>query len=201
LFTAGTPNGKKVSIFLEELGVPYSYKSLDFSKNEQKEDWYLKINQNGKIPAIVDHENGDFVVFESGAILIYLAEKYGKFLPTDPKLRSQTIQWVMFQMGGIGPMQGQLGHFSRYASEKIPYAIKRYHDESLRLYSVLDKQLEGKDYIVGVPTIADFCTFPWVNSYEMSGISIDNLPNIQRWLKVMQDRPAVQRGLNIPPKQ
>ena len=133
LYTAGTPNGKKASIMLEELGIPYTVHPIDFSKLEQKEEWYLKINPNGRIPAIVDKDNGDFPVFESGAILIYLAEKYGKFLSKDPKERSIAIQWLMFQMGGVGPMQGQANHFVKFAPEKIPYAMNRYVDETKRL--------------------------------------------------------------------
>jgi len=162
------------------------------------EEWFLKINPNGRIPAIIDHDNDHFQVFESGAILIYLAEKYGKFIPTDPKKRSEVIQWIMFQMSGIGPMQGQANHFGKFAPEKIPYAIKRYQDETLRLYSVLERQLEGKDYITGEITIADFCTFTWVNAHEFSGLNIDHLPNVKRWLKLIGDRPAVKKGLSIP---
>eukprot|EP01118_Nematostelium_gracile_P007307 TRINITY_DN2369_c0_g1_i1.p1 TRINITY_DN2369_c0_g1~~TRINITY_DN2369_c0_g1_i1.p1 ORF type:complete len:239 (+),score=85.81 TRINITY_DN2369_c0_g1_i1:36-719(+) len=199
LFTATTPNGWKISIMLEELGIPYKLTVLSFDKKDQKSEWFLKINPNGRIPAIVDHSNGDFAVFESGAILIYLAEKYGKFLPQEPKKKSQTIQWLMFQMAGVGPMQGQANVFFRYAPEKIPYAIKRYQDETLRLYSVLEKQLEGREYLLDEYTIADIATFPWVNIHEWSGLNIDELPNLKRWLKTMNAREAVQKGLQQPP--
>jgi len=211
LFTAATPNGHKISILLEELGnVPYTVRVLQLSKLEQKEPEYLKINPNGRIPTIVDHNYDHFSVFESGAILIYLADTYGdgKFLPlpsakigtAEYKKRSEIIQWVMFQMGGIGPMQGQAGVFFRYAPEKIPYAIERYQKETRRLYEVLEKQLEGKDYLVGEVSIADFATYPWVRSYEWVGLNVDGLPNVQRWLKTMEARPAVTRGGQVPPR-
>jgi len=182
LYTAPTPNGRKISIMLEELEIPYTVYSIDFLKNEQKSDWFIKINPNGRIPAIVDksikvqgvHGEG-FAVFESGAILIYLAEKYGKFLPKDALKRSEVIQWLMFQMSGLGPMQGQLNVFYRYAPEKIPYAIDRYTKECYRLYGILEKQLEGKDYILGEEiTIADFSIFPWIKIHEWAGLSLDN---------------------------
>jgi len=201
LFTAATPNGKKISIMLEELGISYTYKSVDLGKKEQKEDWFLKVNPNGRIPAITDHDNGDFNLGESGAILLYLAERFGKFIPLDQKKRYEVIQWVMFQMSGVGPMQGQANVFYRYAPEKIPFAIKRYQDEVERLYGVLDKQLEGKDYITGEYTVADICTYPWVAAHEWAGVSIDKFSNIQRWLKIIGDRPAVQRGMNVPPTE
>jgi len=201
LFTAGTPNGKKISVALEEMGVPYTVKPLQLGKLEQKEEWFLKINPNGRIPAIVDHENGDFAVFESGAILIYLAEKYGKFLPQDAKKRSQVIQWLMFQMAGVGPMQGQANVFFRYAPEKIPYAINRYQTETKRLYSVLDKQLEGRDYLVDEVSIADFATYPWVAAHEWAGVSVEELPNLKRWIATMAARPSVQKGMAVPPEQ
>ena len=147
LFTAATPNGWKVSIALEELGLPYTVRPISLGKLEQKEEWFLKINPNGRIPAIIDHDNGDFAVFESGAILIYLAEKTGKLLPTEPKARSRVLQWLMFQMGGVGPMMGQANVFFRYAPEKIPYAIERYQRESRRLFEVLERQLKDHHYI------------------------------------------------------
>jgi len=201
LFTFGTPNGWKASIMLEELGIPYSVVSIDITKNIQKEPWFLKINPNGRIPAIIDHDNGDFCVFESGAILIYLAEKYHKFFPIeDAKKKSEVIQWIMFQMGGVGPMQGQANHFYKFAKEKIPYAIERYQNETRRLYTVLDTQLAGKDYLTGELSIADICTFPWVNGYSFAGVSIEGLDNLKRWLDTMNARPAVQKGLKVPAK-
>src|SRR4051794_32226875 len=149
LFTAATPNGWKVSIALEELGLPYATRLLSLSKLEQKEEWFLAINPNGRIPAIIDHDNDDFAVFESGAILIYLAEKTGKFLPAESKARSRVLQWLMFQMGGVGPMMGQANVFFRYAPEKIPYAIERYQREVRRLFEVMERQLGTSEYIAG----------------------------------------------------
>jgi glutathione S-transferase len=198
LFTAATPNGRKISIMLEELGLPYTVRNLDFGKQEQKQAWYLRINPNGRIPAIIDHDNNDFAVFESGAILLYLAEKTGRFLSRDAKARSRVIQWLMFQVGGIGPMQGQANVFFRYAPEKIPYAIERYQRETLRLYGILNKQLEPRAYLVDDVSIADFATYPWVQAYEWAGLSMDGLPHLQRWLQTMGARPSVQRGMAVP---
>jgi len=200
LYTAPTPNGHKISIFLEEIGLPYTIKVMDFSKREQKEEWFLEINPNGKIPAIIDHDNNDFKVFESGAILIYLAEKTGKFLSQDPKKRSEAIQWLMFQMSGLGPMQGQANFFFKFAPEKIQYAIDRYQSETKRLYEVVERQLKGRDYLADEISIADFAAFPWAKVHEFAGISLDGYPNVQRWLKCMESRAAVQKGLNIPPR-
>jgi GST-like protein len=201
LFAAATPNGRKITIMLELLGVPYTLRPMNLGALEQKQDWYLKINPNGRIPTIIDHSNGDFPVFESGAILIYLAEKYGKFLPTDAKKKSQVIQWLMFQMSGIGPMQGQAELFVRFASEKIPYAIERYQKETRRLYEVLNKQLAGRDYIVDELSIADIATFPWVNGYKGTGLSIDGLDNVKAWLERMKQHEGVRAGLEKPPSQ
>ena len=198
LYTSATPNGWKASILLEELDVPYTVHPISLSKQEQKRPEYLKINPNGRIPAIVDRENGDFTVFESGAIMIYLAEKFGRFMPTDAKGRSRVIQWVMFQMGGIGPMQGQANVFFRYASEKIPYAIERYQTETRRLYSVLDTRLADNEYLAGEYSIADMANWAWVSLHFWAGVSIDGLPHLQRWLKQVGDRPAVQRGIVVP---
>lgn len=198
LYTAATPNGHKVSIMLEELGIPYEVHAVQFRKKEQKEPWYLALNPNGRIPTIVDTNNDDFAVFESGAILLYLAEKTGQFLSAEPKLRSQTIQWLMFQMGGVGPMQGQANVFYRYADEKIPFAIERYQKETLRLYSVLNKQLEDKEFLVGELSIADFATFPWVRAYEWAGVSLDGLDALSGWLARMDAREGVKRGLAVP---
>jgi GST-like protein len=198
LFTAPTPNGWKVSILLEELGLAYTVKPIRLHENEQKEAWYLKINPNGRIPAIIDRDEGDFAVFESGAILIYLAEKTGRFLPEDRKGRSLTIQWLMFQMGGIGPMQGQANVFYRYAPEKIPYAIERYQKETQRLYRVLDRRLGEVEYLAGDYSIADMAAWPWVQLHDWAGVSVDDMPSLGRWLDDIRERPAVQRGLAVP---
>jgi len=198
LYTAATPNGHKVSIVLEELGLPYTVQALSFDKKEQKSEDFLKINPNGRIPAIVDRGNGDFAVFESGAILIYLAEMTGKLMPSDPKGRSVVLQWLMFQMGGIGPMQGQANVFFRYFPEKLQGAIDRYQHETRRLYEVLDTRLQTEEFLAGEYSIADIATFPWVRGYEWSGVSVDGLTALQRWMATMEARPAVQRGLQVP---
>ncbi|MCP1497381.1 GST-like protein [Pseudomonas migulae] len=198
LYTAATPNGHKVSIVLEELGLPYTVHALSFDKKEQKSADFLKINPNGRIPAIVDRANGDFAVFESGAILIYLAEMTGKLLPQDPKGRSVVLQWLMFQMGGIGPMQGQANVFFRYFPEKLQGAIDRYQHETRRLYEVLDTRLQDVEFLAGEYSIADIATYPWVRGYEWSGVSVDGLSALQRWMATMEARPAVQRGLLVP---
>ncbi|PHR59762.1 MAG: glutathione S-transferase [Robiginitomaculum sp.] len=203
LYTSATPNGWKASITLEELNLAYEVKALDISTNVQKEDWFLKINPNGRIPAIVDHDvkdkNGDsFAVFESGALMIYLAEKAGKLLPTDMQGRSRVIQWLMFQMGGIGPMMGQANVFNRYFPEKIQVVIDRYQNESSRLFSVLDGQLSDNEFLAGDYSIADIANFSWVRIHEWSGIDITPFPHLQRWLKKIGERPAVIAGLNIP---
>lgn len=200
LFTAATPNGWKISIALEELGLPYTTRLLTLANLEQKEEWFLQINPNGRIPAIVDHDNGDFAVFESGAILVYLAELTGKLLPADPQARSRVMQWLMFQMGGVGPMMGQANVFFRYAPEKIPYAIERYQREVRRLFEVLERQLRDHVFIAGPDySIADIALFPWVAGHEWSGVSIDGLPALTRWLELVGSRPAVQKGRAIPP--
>ena len=198
LYTAATPNGWKASILLEELAVPYQVHAVSLSRGDQKQPDYLKINPNGRIPAIVDRDADDFAVFESGTILIYLAEKYGRLLPADVKGRSQVIQWLMFQMGGIGPMQGQANVFFRYAPEKIPYAIDRYQAETKRLYRVLDTQLQGRDFLCGDYSIADIANWTWVSLHDWAGVSIDDLPALQAWVERIRARPAVQRGIVIP---
>jgi GST-like protein len=198
LYTAATPNGRKVSIMLEEVGLPYDVTHIKLHKLEQKKPGYLKLNPNGRIPTIVDHDEADFVVFESGAILIYLAEKSGTFLPTDKKGRSLVIQWLMFQMAGIGPMQGQANVFYRYAPEKIEYAIKRYQRETKRLYRVLDTRLQDHEFLADQYSIADIATWPWVYIHNWSGVHIDDLPNLKRWVEAVGKRPAVQRGKNVP---
>jgi len=198
LYTAETPNGWKISITLEELGLPYTVHALALSKNEQKAPWYLKINPNGRIPAIVDRDNDDFAVFESGAIMIYLAEKTGRLLPQDVKGRSLVIQWLMFQMGGIGPMMGQANVFYRYAPEKIPYAIERYQREVRRLLEVLNTRLADNEYLAGEYSIADIANWSWVRGYEWSGVSIEGLKPLARWLSTIEARPAVTRGRAVP---
>jgi glutathione S-transferase len=198
LFTAATPNGWKASICLEELGLPYTVRPIALQSGEQKQEWYLKLNPNGRIPTIVDHDNGDFAVFESGAILIYLAEKTGKLLPRDEKGRSRVVQWLMFQMGGIGPMMGQANVFYRYAPEKIEYAITRYHRECRRLFEVLDRQLADNEYLAGDYSIADVANWSWVKIYPWSGVEVDGLDHLQRWLESVGERPAVQRGIAVP---
>ena len=199
LFTAATPNGHKVSIALEELGLPYTLRILDLGKLEQKQPWFLAINPNGRIPAIVDHEADDFAVFESGAILIYLAEKTGQLMPGDPKGRSLVLQWLMFQMGGIGPMMGQANVFFRYFPEKIQPAIDRYQGECTRLFGVLDKHLANHEYLAGDYSIADIANWAWVRTHRWSGVDVDDLPHLQRWLGQIRARPAVQKGINTPP--
>ena len=205
LYTAATPNGRKVSILLEELGLDYEVKRLRLDQKEQKQDWYLKINPNGRIPAIIDRDEGDFAVFESGAILLYLAEKTGQLLPMDAKGRSTVIQWLMFQMGGVGPMQGQAGVFYRYAPERIDYAISRYQRETRRLYEVLDKRLQASEYLAGDYSIADIAHYPWVSGHAWAGVSIQGLAHVNRWLEQLKARPAVRRGMAVPesapPKQ
>ncbi len=198
LFTAATPNGWKASITLEELALPYKVRRIDFNKKEQKEPWYLKINPNGRIPTIVDHGNGGFAVFESGALMIYLAEKAGRLLPTDVKGRSLVIQWLMFQMGGIGPMMGQANVFYRYAPERIPYAIDRYQREVRRLFEVLETRLAEHEFLAGDYSLADIANWSWVRGYKWSGVTLDGLPNLTRWLEAIGERPAVKRGVDVP---
>ena len=198
LYTASTPNGWKVSILLEELGLPYEVKALRLDQLEQKQEGFLRINPNGRIPAIVDRDEGDFAVFESGAILIYLAEKTGRFLSQERKARSVAIQWLMFQMGGVGPMQGQANVFYRYAPEKIEYAIRRYQNETRRLYEVLDRRLAEAEYLAGDYSIADIATWPWVSLHDWAGVSTEGLPHLGRWLAAVGERPAVQRGRAVP---
>ena len=198
LYTAPTPNGWKASIALEELALPYSVRAVRLDQLEQKQEWYLKINPNGRIPAIVDRGAGDFPVFESGAILVYLAEKTGKLLPADAKGRSRVLQWLMFQMGGVGPMQGQANVFFRYAPEKIPFAIERYQKETRRLYEVLDRRLGEAEYLAGEYSIADIATWPWVRIHAWAGVPLDGLANVQRWCDTIAARPACQRGVQVP---
>ncbi len=199
LYTAATPNGHKVSIALEELGLPYELHVLDLARGVQKEPWFLAINPNGRIPAIVDRDAEDFAVFESGAILMYLAEKTGRLLPQDAKGRSRVVQWLMFQMGGIGPMMGQANVFFRYFPEKIQPAIDRYQGESKRLFRVLDTHLQKHEYLAGDYSIADIANWAWVRTHRWSGVPIDDLPHLQRWVEAIRARPAVQKGILMPP--
>jgi glutathione S-transferase/GST-like protein len=201
LFTAATPNGHKVSIALEELALPYDMRVLDFTRAEQKEPWFLAINPNGRIPAIIDHGAGDFAVFESGAILVYLAEKTGRLLPTDAKGRSRVMQWLMFQMGGVGPMMGQANVFFRYYPEKIQPAIDRYQAEVKRLFTVLDGQLAQHEYLAGDYSIADIANWAWVRTAKWSGVPFDDLPHLTRWVEQIRARPAVQAGILMPPSK
>ena len=205
LYTAPTPNGHKVSIALEEMGLAYELHPLAFDKAEQKASQFLAINPNGRIPAIVDTEvatesgNG-FAVFESGAILMYLAEKTGRFLPADTFGRSRVVQWLMWQMGGLGPMMGQANVFVRYFPEKIPAVMERYQRESRRLLEVMDSQLGRTEYLGGAYSIADMAAYPWAKSYEWPGVSIDGLDNLARWLGAVGARPAVMAGMLKPPR-
>lgn len=198
LYTSATPNGWKASVALEELNVPYETHAISLSKGVQKEAWFLKINPNGRIPAIVDRDEGDFAVFESGAILIYLAEKTGRLMPTDRKGRSLVIQWLMFQMGGIGPMMGQANVFYRYWHEKYQPAIDRYQNESRRLFEVLNGRLADREYLAGDYSIADIANFCWVKTYPWSGVSVEGLDHLHRWLQAIEARPAVQQGVKVP---
>lgn len=198
LYTAATPNGQKISIALEELGLPYEVHALRFEQQEQKAADYLKINPNGRIPALVDCSNDNFAVFESGAILLYLAEQTGQLMPRDAKGRSIVTQWLMLQMGGIGPMQGQANVFFRYYPEKLPGPIERYQHETRRLYEVLNTRLAEVEYLAGDYSIADIATFPWVRIHDWAGVSIDGLQHLQRWMAAIAARPAVQRGLLVP---
>jgi GST-like protein len=198
LYTAATPNGWKISIALEEMGLPYEVRVIDFATQEQKADWYVRLNPNGRIPTLDDE---GFILFESGAILIYLAEKTGKFLPKDVQGRSRVIQWLMFQMSGVGPMMGQANVFLRYFPEKIPAVIERYQREVTRLFGVLDRQLASHEYIAGEYSIADMALWPWVSGYEWSGVSVAEFASLQRWLSLLGARPAVQAGRDVPIKR
>ena len=202
LYTANTMNGWKPLIFLHEAGIEYDMVPISFSKKEQKAPDYMKLNPNGRIPTIVDRGNSEFAVFESGAILWYLAEKYDRFLSHDPKERSETLQWLMFQMGGIGPMMGQAMYFERIAKpngDVVPFAIKRYVDESRRLLEVLDAQLDGRDWLVGdAMSIADIATYPWARSYFWATVSVEGLPHLQAWFDRMDAMPKVQEALQLP---
>lgn len=195
-----TPNGHKITIFLEETGLPYEIHPVNIGKGEQFDPAFLRISPNNKMPAIIDREGPQgkpLALFESGAILIYLAEKTGKLMPTDAVGRYQVLQWLMFQMGGVGPMLGQNHHFRRYAPEKIAYAIERYTNEARRLYGVIDKRLAQAPYLAGDYSIADIATFPWLRGYEGQGQKLEDFPNLKHWFEEIAGRPAVVRGLAV----
>ena len=201
LYTWGTPNGRKVSIMLEECALPYNVHRIDIGKGDQHSPAFLAICPNGKIPAIVDTEGPDgrpMPLFESGAILVYLAGKAGKFLPASLRGKYEALQWLMFQMGGVGPMFGQVHHFVRQAKEEVPYAIERYTKEKDRLYGVLDKRLGEIEYLAGEYSIADIATYPWVARHEWHRTNLADFPNVKRWFDVISARPAVQRGMAVP---
>ena len=201
LYTWGTPNGRKVSILLEELGLPYQTFPVDITKDEQFAPEFLAISPNNKIPAITDPDGPDGLplhLFESGAILIYLAEKHGRFLPKEGRGRAEVLQWLMWQMGGFGPMLGQAHHFRRFAPEQVPYAVNRYSKEAERLYGVLEKQLMGRDFVAGDYSIADMAIYPWTQRYDWQGIDLAAYPAIEAWCTRMAARPAVVKGMLIP---
>ncbi|MBX7080359.1 MAG: glutathione S-transferase N-terminal domain-containing protein [Nannocystaceae bacterium] len=198
LLTAATPNGRKISIALEELALPYSVRAIDLARLEQREPWFLALNPNGRIPVIIDHDARDFVVFESGAILLYLAQKTGRLLPHEPHARSVALQWLFFQVGGVGPMMGQANVFARYAPEPIPWAIDRYRRESRRLFEVLETRLQQVEYLAGEYSIADIANWCWVRTHRWSGVEIEGLPALQRWLEAIKARPAVVAGYDVP---
>ena len=200
VYSLPTPNGQKAHIMLEELGVPYNYHRIDIGKGDQFKPEFLAISPNNKIPAIVDPEGPDgqpISIFESGAILKYLALKFGKLYPTDQRAQVKVDEWLFWQVGGFGPMLGQNHHFNLYAPEKIPYAQKRYLDETTRLYGVLDKQLAGKDYIAGEFSIADIASIGWAQGWEKQGQDINSFPNVKAWLERINARPAVAKGLKV----
>ena len=199
LYTWTTPNGRKVSILLEELGVDYTVHEINITEGDQMAPAFLEISPNNKIPAIVDQDNG-LALMESGAIMIYLAEKYGRFLSSDPLQKYRTLEWLMWQMGGLGPMAGQVHHFVRYNKGKSAYAEERYSNENKRLYGVLNKRLEGRDYIVDDYSIADMACWPWVSRYEWQEINLADYPNVRAWYQRIAQREAVQRGYHVPKK-
>lgn len=199
LYSAPTPNGVKVSVALEELGLPYQVRAISLGSGEQKQPWFLRINPNGRIPAIVDDDAEDFPVFESGAILVYLAEKAGQLWPTEPRARSVALQWLMFQMGGIGPMMGQANVFHRYWPERLPAVVERYQNETRRLFGVLDTRLAESAFLAGPDyTIADIAHFAWVRTHAWSGVTLEGVPHLERWVETIAARPAVQRGVLVP---
>jgi GSH-dependent disulfide-bond oxidoreductase len=201
LYTWSTPNGRKVSIMLEELALPYKAHAIDIGKGDQFQPDFVAISPNCKIPAIVDSDGPEgkpYSLFESGAILLYLADKSGRFLPEKKSERFEVIQWLMFQMGGVGPMFGQTHHFLRAAPEPVPYAIERYSKETRRLYGVLDKHLAGRQWLGSEYSVADIATYPWVARYEWHKVDLADFPNVKRWFDSIGQRPAVQQGMKIP---
>lgn len=200
-YTYPTPNGRKISVMLEEVELPYTVHVVNITKNEQFTPEFLALNPNNKIPVIVDSDGPGgkpITLFESGAILIYLAEKTGKFLPAEPRARYTTLQWLMFQMGNLGPMLGQLHHFLHAAPEDVPYGKERYGAEARRLYKVMNTRLGAVDYLAGDYSIADIAAFPWVVSYKRQAIDLDAYPNVRRWFDAIKERPKVQKGMTIP---
>jgi len=206
LFTAPTPNGWKISIMLEECALPYEVRWVNIGKGDQFKPEFLAISPNNRIPAIVDNDpagGGEpIAIFETGAILLYLAEKSGRFLPADPRGRKAVHEWLFWQVGGLGPMLGQHGHFKLYAPERLPYPTERYHKETLRLYGVLDRQLTVCEYVAGdTYTIADMACFPWVQTYKAQEIDLAEFPNVDRWYQRLKSRPALRRGMELGRKQ
>ena len=200
LYSWKTPNGRKVSVMLEEIALPYEVHAVDLSKRQQFTSEYLAINPNNKIPSIIDTDGPGgkpLTLFESGAILMYLAEKTGKFWPQDMRKRYEVIQWLMFQMGGVGPMFGQANYFFRL-EEKVPYAIDRFHKEALRLYRVLEQELSKKEFLAGEYSIADIATYPWVGRHDIHQVKLEDFPSVKRWFDKISARPAVQKGMEIP---
>jgi len=200
LYSWKTPNGRKVSVMLEEIGLPYEVHAVDLGKRQQFTPEYLAINPNNKIPSIIDSDGPGgkpLTLFESGAILLYLAEKTGKLWPRDMRKRYEVIQWLMFQMGGVGPMFGQANYFFRL-EEKVPYAIDRFHKEALRLYRVLEQELSKKEFLAGEYSIADIATYPWVGRHDIHQVKLEDFPNVKRWFDKISARPAVQKGMEIP---
>ena len=200
LYTWATPNGKKVSVMLEEVELSYEVHPINIAKGDQLKPEYLAINPNNKIPAIIDSDGPGgkpLKLFESGAILMYLAEKTGKFLPQEMAKRYEVIQWLMFQMGGVGPMFGQANYFYRL-EDKVPFAIERYHKEAIRLYKVLEQTLAQRDYLAGEYSIADIATYPWVGRHDGHNVRLEEFPNVKRWFDAISQRPAVKRGMAVP---
>jgi GST-like protein len=201
LYTWSTPNGRKVSIMLEETALPYKVHAINIGQNDQFKPEFIKLNPNSKIPAIVDPDGPDgepMAMMESGAILVYLAGKTGKFLPASTRGKYEALQWLMFQMGGVGPIFGQVHHFLRAAKEAVPYAIERYTRETQRLYGVLDARLKDRDYLAGEYSIADIATYPWVARYEWHKTDLNAYRHVKRWFDAISARPAVQRGMKVP---
>ncbi len=198
-YTAPTPNGWKVAIALEEMELPYTPHVLNLSERTQHEEWFLAMNPNGRIPVIVDRDVDDLTIFETGAIMLYLAEKSGKFMPTSLKGRHAAMQWLMFQMSGIGPMQGQAVAFERYFPEDVPAARKRYHNETRRLYEVLNRHLADHEWLADEYSIADMANWSWIRSHKWARVPTEGLAHLERWMAVMAARPGCQRGVNVPP--